>query len=174
MTNNDGIFLIDKPIGFTSHDVCAKAKRILGTKRIGHCGTLDPFASGLLIICINEATKIVRFIEDSHKCYIATLKLGEETDTLDRTGNIINSINPPTLKEEEIINVLNSFKGKISQIPPKYSAIHIDGRKAYEYARDGIDIEIPSREVTINSIELISYKDDCITFKCDVSKGIIF
>lgn len=167
----NGIFLINKEANWTSFDICAKVKRLFNTKKVGHSGTLDPFAEGLMIVCLGQATKIIPFLEHYNKTYLATIKLGEETDTLDNTGNIIDKKNVLNYSLEEIKNVLNSFLGKSQQIPPMYSALKHDGVPLYCLARDGLEIERKPRDIEIYSIELIDYNKPYLTFKCKVSKG---
>ena len=166
----NGIIIINKEQGLTSRDVVNKLIKILNTKKIGHTGTLDPIAKGVLVVTVGRATKLCELLTSEYKEYIATMKLGIETDTLDITGNTIKekeyNVNVDKIKE-----VLNSFLGKSIQEVPKYSAIKINGKKLYEYARNNIDIEVPKREIDIKSIDLISYKEDTISFKCTVSKG---
>lgn len=166
----NGIIIINKEQGLTSRDVVNKLIKILNTKKIGHTGTLDPIAKGVLVVTVGRATKLCELLTSEYKEYIATMKLGIETDTLDITGNTIKekeyNVNIDKIKE-----VLNSFLGKSIQEVPKYSAIKINGKKLYEYARNNINIEVPKREIDIKSIDLISYKEDTITFKCTVSKG---
>ena len=166
----NGIIIINKEQGLTSRDVVNKLIKILNTKKIGHTGTLDPIAKGVLVVTVGRATKLCELLTSEYKEYIATMKLGIETDTLDITGNTIKekeySVNIDKIKE-----VLNSLLGKSIQEVPKYSAIEINGKKLYEYARNNIDIEVPKREIDIKSIDLISYKEDTISFKCTVSKG---
>lgn len=167
----NGIFLINKEANWTSFDICAKVKRLFNTKKVGHSGTLDPFAEGLMIVCLGQATKIIPFLEYYNKTYLATIKLGEETDTLDNTGNIIDKKDVLNYSLEEIKNVLNSFLGKSQQIPPMYSALKHDGVPLYSLAREGIEIERKPRDIEIFSIELIEYNKPFLTFKCKVSKG---
>ena len=167
----NGIFLINKEANWTSFDICAKVKRLFNTKKVGHSGTLDPFAEGLMIVCLGQATKIIPFLEYYNKTYLATIKLGEETDTLDNTGNIIDKKDVLNYSLEEIKNVLNSFLGKSQQIPPMYSALKHDGVPLYSLAREGIEIERKPRNIEIFSIELIEYNKPFLTFKCKVSKG---
>ena len=167
----NGIFLINKEANWTSFDICAKVKRLFNTKKVGHSGTLDPFAEGLMIVCLGQATKIIPFLEHYNKTYLATIKLGEETDTLDNTGNIIDKKDVLNYSLEEIKNVLNSFLGKSQQIPPMYSALKHDGVPLYSLAREGIEIERKPRDIEIFSIELIEYNKPFLTFKCKVSKG---
>lgn len=167
----NGIFLINKEANWTSFDICAKVKRLFNTKKVGHSGTLDPFAEGLMIVCLGQATKIIPFLEHYNKTYLATIKLGEETDTLDNTGNIIDKKDVLNYSLEEIKNVLNSFLGKSQQIPPMFSALKHDGVPLYSLAREGIEIERKPRDIEIFSIELIEYNKPFLTFKCKVSKG---
>lgn len=165
------IFLINKEANWTSFDICAKVKRLFNTKKVGHSGTLDPFAEGLMIVCLGQATKIIPFLENYNKTYLATIKLGEETDTLDNTGNIIDKKDVLNYSLEELKKVLNSFLGKSQQIPPMYSALKHDGVPLYSLAREGIEIERKPRNIEIFSIELIEYNKPFLTFKCKVSKG---
>lgn len=167
----NGIFLINKEANWTSFDICAKVKRLFNTKKVGHSGTLDPFAEGLMIVCLGQATKIIPFLENYNKTYLATIKLGEETDTLDNTGNIIDKKDVLNYSIEELKNVLNSFLGKSQQIPPMFSALKHDGVPLYSLAREGIEIERKPRNIEIFSIELIEYNKPFLTFKCKVSKG---
>ncbi|MDE5888849.1 MAG: tRNA pseudouridine(55) synthase TruB, partial [Bacilli bacterium] len=166
----NGILLINKPIDFTSRDVVNKLSGILHTKKIGHTGTLDPIATGVLVICVGNTTKLCELLTSEYKEYIATIKLGVKTDTLDITGNIIEE-KEFNVTENQIKEVLNSFLGQSIQTTPIYSAVKVNGKKLYEYAREGKSIELPKREIDIKSIELISYQDDKITFKTTVSKG---
>lgn len=171
----DGILIIDKEKGLTSRDVVNEVVKKLNTKKVGHTGTLDPIATGLLIVCVGSATKLVEELTCNDKEYIATVTLGISTDTLDSTGKILKQEKCIKTKEE-IINVLNSFKGKYIQEVPSFSAVKINGKKLYEYARENIAIDLPKREVEIKNIELISdivYNDDntSFKFKCIVSKG---
>ena len=171
----NGIVIIDKPKGITSRDVVNKVGKIFNTKKVGHTGTLDPLATGVLVVCINKATKMVDMLTSTEKEYIAECTLGIETDTLDIEGNIIKK-ETPNVDEESIKKTLKSFIGTYGQEVPKYSAIKINGKKLYEYAREGIDVELPSRNVTIYDIKLIDNiktEDNKVYFKfyCKVSKG---
>ena len=149
-----GIINVNKPKGFTSHDVVAKLRKILNIKQIGHTGTLDPMATGVLPVCVGKATKIIQYLESS-KAYRASIKLGIKTDTYDMEGQILKKI-PVTLNIEEVKKHLECFKGEITQTPPIYSAVHYKGKRLYEYARKNIEItDIPTRKVTINSINLV-------------------
>lgn len=171
----NGILIIDKEKDITSRDVVNNVVKKFYTKKVGHTGTLDPIATGVLVICVGSATKLVDELTCSDKEYIASVELGTSTDTLDNTGKIINEEICIKTKEE-IIDSLNSFKGKYLQEVPKYSAVKINGKKLYEYARENIDVELPKREVEIKEIELFSdveYVNDktIFKFKCCVSKG---
>lgn len=165
----NGLLLINKPIDYTSRDVVNKVSKILNTKKIGHTGTLDPIATGLLVLTIGNATKISELITGYNKEYIVTFKFGMETDTLDITGNKLFESNNQVNKEV-LLEVLKKYKGKVIQEVPKYSAIKIDGKKLYEYARNNIDIELPKREINIYELELLEYSDE-IKLRCKVSKG---
>ena len=168
-----GILIINKQKGYTSQDVVSKVKKILNIKKAGHTGTLDPMATGVLPIMLGNYTKLSKYLIEHDKTYIAKLKLGEKSSTGDLEGEIIEKqdINPSLISIEKITQVLNSFIGKQKQTPPKYSAIKINGKKLYEYAREGIDIEIPEREIEIYDIKLISFKDYEIEFEVSSSKG---
>ena len=167
----DGILIIDKPKGCTSHDIVNILRKELKTKKIGHTGTLDPNATGVLPILVGQATKISKYLIEHDKTYQVEMKLGEETDTLDSEGKIIKKQETKVLDEKKIKEVLNSFIGKQKQIPPIYSAIKINGKKAYEYARKGQEVEIPPREIEIYDIKFISYSNDTIQFEVKCSKG---
>lgn len=166
----DGIINVYKPIGITSFDVIRDIKKITGIKKIGHTGTLDPLASGVLPICIGKATKAVDFIMSGFKTYKAELKLGVVTDTYDREGKILET-NKVNVSEEEIIKCINSFKGDILQVPPMYSAIKVNGKKLYELARKGIEVELEPRLIKIFDIEILEIKIPYVTFNVKCSKG---
>lgn len=175
MSDLEGVLAVYKPAGFTSHDVVAKARRILGMKRIGHTGTLDPQVTGVLPLCLGRATRVVEYIQELPKEYVATLRLGLSSDTEDLTGTITESVDEVHVSEEEVLAVLTSFKGVISQIPPMYSAVKIDGKRLYELAREGKTVERKSREVEIYEIEMtgMTWNDNYpdITFRVLCSKG---
>ena len=166
----NGILLVNKPIDYTSRDVVNKLTKILKTKKIGHTGTLDPIATGVLVVCVGNTTKLCELLTSEYKEYIATIKLGIKTDTLDTTGNIIEE-KEYNVTEDQIKEVLNSFLGTSIQTTPIYSAVKVNGKKLYEYARAGEQVELPKREINITNIELISFKDNEIKFKTTVSKG---
>ena len=168
----DGVLIINKPKGFTSHDVVNVLRKALNTKKIGHTGTLDPNATGVLPILVGTATKISKYLIEHDKTYVATIKLGEKTDTGDIEGNIIEQdLNFQSVSCEQIGDVLKTFVGKQKQIPPVYSAIKVNGKKAYEYARQGQAIELEARDIEIYDIKLIKLEDKEITFEVSCSKG---
>lgn len=175
MNDLEGVLAVYKPAGFTSHDVVAKARRILGMKRIGHTGTLDPQVTGVLPLCLGRATRVVEYIQELPKEYVATLRLGLSSDTEDLTGTITESVDEVHVTEEEVLAVLTSFKGVISQVPPMYSAVKVDGKRLYELAREGKTVERKSREVEIYEIEMtdMTWNDNYpdITFRVLCSKG---
>ena len=166
----DQLLVVNKPEGYTSRDVVNKLSKILNTKKIGHTGTLDPIATGVLVCLTGKYTKLVDLLTALDKEYIAEIKLGIKTDTGDITGNVIDTSNKVILKND-ILDVLEKFPKKYLQTVPKYSAVKINGKKLYEYARKNIEIELPKREVNIYNLELISFNDDIIKIKTKVSKG---
>lgn len=166
----NGILIVDKPKGLTSRDVVNIACKSLNTKKIGHTGTLDPIATGVLVLCIGNSTKLVEILTSKDKEYVATVKLGILTDTLDSDGITIERKNV-SLKKKELMEVLNSFVGTYLQEVPKYSAVKVNGKKMYEYARENVDIKSPKRMVKINSIELLYFNNLSYKFKVEVSKG---
>ena len=166
----NGILVVNKPIDYTSRDVVNKIGGILKTKKVGHTGTLDPIATGVLVVCIGNTTKLCELLTSEYKEYIATIKLGIKTDTLDTTGTIIET-KDYNVSENQIKETLNTFLGTSIQTTPIYSAVKVNGKKLYEYAREGKQVELPKREINITNIELLSYKDDEIIFKTTVSKG---
>lgn len=167
----DGIVLVNKPVGLTSFAVVKKIGKNLKADKVGHCGTLDPFATGLLIVTVNNATKIARFIEAQNKKYIATLKLGIKTDSGDVTGKVIKKLKPPKFEVIQLNDVIKSFVGKQTQIPPMHSAIKVDGQKLYELARKGKTIDRAPRPIEIFDMKLIKYKGNTLIFKVECSKG---
>ena len=172
----NGIIVVNKEVGITSHDVVNKIRKIFNTRKVGHTGTLDPDATGVLVVCINDATKLVQFLEADSKWYIAEVLVGRSTDTFDKSGNTIKEVPVLKLSNEEVDECLSTFKGKISQIPPMYSAIKVNGKKLYEYARKNQIVEIEPRTVEIFEISRITdvikdgefYK---FQIKVHVSKG---
>lgn len=167
----NGIVVINKETGYTSRDVVNVLNKVFNTKKIGHTGTLDPLATGVLVVCIGKYTKLVNKITSYNKEYIATIKLGIKTDTLDITGKVIDSDNNLEVDTNVLLNTLNSFLGKSMQQVPIYSSIKINGKKLYEYARNNEEVEVPFREIEVFDIELLENKKDEIKFRVVVSKG---
>lgn len=168
----DGLLIVNKPKEYTSHDVVNVIRKKINTKKVGHTGTLDPNATGVLPILIGKATKVSKYLIEHNKTYIATVKLGEKTDTGDSEGQVIETKRiPESLKKEDINKVLQSFLGKQKQLPPMYSAIKVNGKKLYEYAREGKEIEVKPRDIEIYKIELLDYKNSKIKFEVECSKG---
>ncbi len=169
------IFILNKPLEFTSQDAVSKLKKILNQKKAGHTGTLDPMATGVLPILVGETTKLSKYLVEHKKTYIAVLKLGTCTDTGDSEGEIIEEkkVDIENLTKDKVEFVLNEFLGKQIQTPPIYSAIKINGKKLYEYARNGMEVEIPKREIEIYNIKLIKLdkNEKEIEFEVECSKG---
>ena len=166
----NGVLIIDKPSGRTSYDIVRDVKKLLGTKKVGHAGTLDPLATGVLTICVNEATKLAQFFSNDDKDYHATMLLGVRTDTLDIEGKVIERCEP-CLQAEEIKDVVKSFAGRIEQRAPRYSAVKFKGKPLYKWTRQGIDIEPPLREVELYHINVEEIKLPYVTFTVSCSKG---
>ena len=167
----DAVILLNKPAGMTSFDAVAKCRKIFHERKIGHTGTLDPEASGLMIILLGKYTKLLPYCVKNHKAYQATLKLGEMTDTEDIWGTIINTKTPSIHTEAEIDNAVQSLTGDILQVPPMYSALKKDGKKLYEYARQGIEIEREARPVHISSLEVEKIDETNYRMNAVVSSG---
>lgn len=168
-----GIVIINKEKGDTSQRVVSKVKRILNVKKAGHIGTLDPLATGVLPVLIGDATKLSKYLIEHDKMYIATIKLGQKRNTGDEEGEIIETRDIQILDVNFIKKVLKEFEGKQQQAPHKFSAVKINGKKLYEYAREGIEVEIPKRDIELYNIELINYnpEENEIQFKVSCSKG---
>lgn len=169
--NVNGILLLDKPIGMTSNDALQSVKHLFCARKAGHTGSLDPLASGMLPICFGEATKFSQFLLDSDKHYVTACKLGITTTTDDAEGKILTTATVPDLTQAKIENVLAQFRGNISQIPSMYSAIKHHGKPLYKLARQGIEIDRKSRNVTIYKLEILEQKPDTLTFDIMCSKG---
>ncbi len=167
----DIVIGINKPKGITSQDAVTKVKRILKVKKAGHTGTLDPMATGLLIVCVNRATRLASYFTGLDKEYLAVMKLGETTDTLDAEGTIISVSDPSGIDKASISTVLKAFEGTIQQLPPMYSALKHKGKPLYKLAREGVEIERKPREVTIKYIELLDMDFPYVTFRTRCSKG---
>lgn len=168
---NNGVLLINKEKGMGSTKVVSIVRRLLNTKEVGHCGTLDPLAEGLLILTVGKALKISKYLEATTKEYITTLTLGKRTATLDAEGEFIETKDITPFSKEDILNTFKSLTGKIKQTPPLYSAISKDGKRLYEYARNNEEVNIPSREIEIYEMELIDFNNNSITYRIKCSKG---
>jgi len=170
---NSGMVIINKEKGYTSQTVVSKVKRILNIKKSGHIGTLDPLATGVLPVLIGNATKLSKYLIDHDKTYIAELQLGIQKDTGDEEGNTVKECEVKNIDEDVIKKVLLTFKGKQKQAPHKFSAVKINGKKLYEYARNGENVEIPLRDIEIYDINLLKYdvKSQVIKFEVKCSKG---
>ncbi len=168
----NGIINVNKPLGITSHDVVYRLRKLLGIKKIGHTGTLDPDASGVLPMCIGKGTKLAELLTASDKQYLAEMTLGAITDTQDKSGEVLETF-PVNVTEDEILAAVKSFVGEIEQTPPMYSAVKIDGKKLYELARKGKTVERKPRNVTINDIEIknIDLENKTVTMLVDCTKG---
>lgn len=166
----DGILIIDKEKDYTSRDVVYIVGKKFKTKKVGHTGTLDPLATGVLVVCVNKATKVCELLTSLDKEYIADFKLGLLTDTLDIEGNILKE-EKININKEDLILVLNKIKGKYMQTVPIYSAIKVNGKKLYEYARNNTPVELPKHEVDIKEIELLEFNGDSFKIRTKVSKG---
>lgn len=169
----DGVLLLDKPEGLSSFHALQRAKRALDARKAGHTGTLDPFATGLLVCCLGRATKLSGHMLEADKGYVATIRFGQETDSGDLTGNIVSTApeDHPGPEREALEQVLAQFRGDILQIPPMYSALKRDGKPLYEYARQGIELDRPARPVTIYQLELLSLDGLEAVIQVQCSKG---
>ena len=166
-----GFILVNKPVGITSFKLVYIIKKKLNVKKVGHCGTLDPLASGLMIVLVGKYTKLQEKFMKQDKVYLATIKLGIRTDSGDLEGKLISQSDYSHIKKIDIKKALNSFIGKISQIPPMYSALKVNGKKLYELARKGITIERKSREITIYNIDFLDFKKDTFSIRIKCSSG---
>lgn len=168
----NGILNINKPEGWTSQDVVAKLRGRLHIRRVGHTGTLDPMATGVLPVCFGKATRIIEYYDDDFKTYEAEMKLGMVTDTLDITGTVLET-KPVDVSEEDVIQTIDSFRGWITQIPPKYSALKVNGKPLYKYAREGVEVEIKSRKIYVEDIQPVEVNlgENRILFRMTCSKG---
>lgn len=165
----NGILLVNKPAGMTSHDVVHRVRKLCHTKKVGHCGTLDPDATGVLVLCVGKATKALQFLMSENKEYVATLSLGQATDTYDSSGKVIKEKEFQGI--EHLDEVIQSFIGQQLQMPPIYSAIKVKGKKLYEYARENKEVQIEPRPITIHQIEILKQYDHFIEMKVSCSKG---
>lgn len=161
---------MDKPTGPTSHDVVARVRKVLGCPRAGHTGTLDPFASGLMVVLLDRATRLARFVEQRDKVYLATARLGVSTDTDDLTGQVTGGA-PRSVSKAELEEALRSLTGVQQQRPPAFSAKHVDGQRSYQLARRGLPVELPAAAVEIHALDLLEHAGDTVTFRVRVSSG---
>lgn len=167
----DLIINLNKPAGITSHQAVAAVKRLLNIRKAGHTGTLDPMATGVLLVCLNEATKVTRFLLDMDKRYLARVKLGERTDTYDSQGNVIEQRDASKLTEEDVVRAVRMFEGSITQRPPMFSAVKVQGKKLYELARRGIEIERLERHVSIYELKVLNFDLPYFDLAISCSKG---
>lgn len=167
----DGVLTINKPAGMTSHDVVLSVRRILKEKKIGHTGTLDPMATGVLVLCIGKATRIARYLEAGEKEYSAVMRLGVTTDTLDAEGRILETVSYASPAPSDILRIMQGFTGVIMQRPPVFSALKVNGVPSYKLAREGKAEPLQERSVTISRLELTSYVDPLVSFNVTCSKG---
>ena len=167
----DGWILVNKPVGMSSYDVVSQMKKIFDTRKVGHCGTLDPFAAGLLAITLNNATKISQYLEGEVKTYEATLELGKKTDTGDKTGKVVAEKEVPELSKELIESAFSTFLGEQKQVPPMYSAIKVSGQPLYKMARSGQEVARKPRVIKIIELSLLDFNKTTITFRVQCSKG---
>jgi tRNA pseudouridine55 synthase len=166
----NGVIVVDKPAGITSHDVVDRVRKLLGIKKAGHTGTLDPMATGVLAVCVGEATKIASFLSCDDKVYEATMRLGVRTDTQDMTGQVVTE-QEPRVTEADVKAVIAAFVGTITQVPPQYSAVKVRGKSLYKWARKGIRVEPPPRKVEIREILLQGIDLPGVRFTVTCSKG---
>jgi len=166
-----GILNIDKPAGMTSHDVVARVRRLSGQRRVGHAGTLDPMATGVLVVCIGKATRIIEYLTETTKAYHATVHLGLVTDTWDAEGTIIAKTPCEHVQRSDLDAAMNAFEGEIEQIPPMYSALKRNGQPLYRLARQGITVERAPRKITIHAIDVVDWASPLVTLDIVCSKG---
>lgn len=163
--------MVDKPAGMTSHDVVQRVRRVLGTRAAGHTGTLDPFATGLLIVLVGRATRLARFVERERKTYLATARLGVQTDTDDLTGRMVGTASLEPVSEQRVRTALSRFEGTRLQRPPQFSAKHVGGERSHRKARRGEPVVLAEVGVTVHGIELLAYRAPEVTFRAVVSAG---
>jgi tRNA pseudouridine55 synthase len=168
---NPGFLVVDKPAGITSHDVVAMVRAVTGLKKVGHTGTLDPFATGVLPLALGGATRLISFLDEDLKIYDARVQLGSATDTGDPTGTVIRTADVPELTDERIREALATFRGVRMQAPPKYSAVKIHGKPLYRYAREGIEVEAAPRPTRIDGIELLDRGADWLQVRIECGRG---
>ncbi len=170
-SGRNGIVVVNKPAGITSHDVVNRVRRKFGMRRVGHAGTLDPLATGVLVILLGKATKLFKEFQDFDKAYRATLKLGTTTQTADILGKVIEQKSYEHISRDQILDVLERFIGETEQIPPMVSAVKVGGQRLYKLARQGIEVKREPRRITIRSLRLLAHKDNLVEFAVECSKG---
>lgn len=168
---NAGVLNIDKPQGLSSHDVVNKVRRLVGIRRVGHAGSLDPLATGVLLVCVGHATRIADYLQAGTKVYAVTVRLGEETDTYDAEGQTTARHSVPDLSLDQLAQVVAAFRGEIMQRPPAYSALKRDGRPLYQLARAGIEIEIQPRPVNLIDIDILAWQSPDLSLRLMTSPG---
>jgi tRNA pseudouridine55 synthase len=166
----NGVVIVDKPAGITSHDVVDRVRKLLGEKKAGHTGTLDPMATGVLPVCVGEATKLASFLTGDDKVYEVTMRLGVRTDTQDMTGQVLAE-QEPRVAEADVRAALEAFAGMITQVPPQYSAVKVRGKALYKWARKGVRVEPPARQVEIRAIRVLGVEMPRVRFDVTCSKG---
>lgn len=164
----NGIIVLDKPVGYTSFDCVAVVRKLAGEQKIGHCGTLDPNATGVLVVCVGKATKIIDFIDSFNKSYRCECTLGTRTDTQDIWGNPIGESVRTSFTEDEIRAALKGFEGEIDQVPPMFSAKWVNGQRAYDLARKGREVELEARKITVSKLDLVSFDFETQKFVFDI------
>jgi tRNA pseudouridine55 synthase len=167
----DGFLVVDKPPGVTSHDVVAVVRAVTGLKKVGHTGTLDPFATGVLPLALGAATRLIQFLDEREKVYDATLRLGAATDTGDPTGTVVAEAPVPTLVRARVLEVLATFVGVRQQVPPRYSAVKVAGRPLYDYARRGEDVAVEARPISVFGMELLDMGEATLRVRIRCSRG---
>lgn len=170
-TNVSGVLNVDKAAGMTSHDVVARVRHLTGQRKVGHAGTLDPMATGVLLLCLGQATRVAEYLMAGRKQYRAVVCLGASTDTYDADGTITQSVESFHVSQDQIADALSAFQGTIQQVPPPYSAIRQKGRRLYELARRGIVVQVPPRKVEVDVIELIAWESPHLTLDVACSPG---
>jgi len=171
VSNRHGYLALDKPSGWTSHDVVARVRRIVGVRRVGHAGTLDPAATGVLPIAVGTATRTVEYLAEASKTYLANVTLGIETDSYDAEGNLVSQTDASHITQDVVEEHLAAFRGPISQIPPMHSAIHVNGQRLYDLARQGKTIDRAPRQITIHCLDIQAWRPPVVTLLVDCSKG---
>lgn len=169
--SQDAFLVVDKPPGVTSHDVVAVVRAVTGLKKVGHTGTLDPFATGVLPLALGGATRLIQYLDEDRKIYDAVIQLGAATDTGDPTGTVVAEAPVPTLTRARVLEVLETFRGQRMQTPPRYSAVKVAGRPLYDYARKGVDVEVKARPIRIDAMELVSLEETTLRVVIHCGRG---